>query len=95
MKSKFNEVLHYVVAVFKRLRDVDYSLSGDINLQRYTCAEGHFLFVKCRINNMNFGDLEKLSHELPRFRIDGDGLYLVLHYESILSKDGRKQFSDY
>lgn len=95
MKSKFNQILHYVVAIFKRLRDLDYSLSGEIKLQRYTCAEGHYLFVRCRINNMNFSDLESLSHELPRFKIDGDGLYLILHYESIMSKDGRKEFSDY
>lgn len=95
MKSKFNKVLRHVVGVFRHYRDWDHSLTGEIKLQRYTCTEGHYLFVKCRITNMSYDDLEKLHHALPRFRIDGEGLYIVLSYESILSEDGRKQFSDY
>lgn len=84
MKSKFNEHLHNVVAVFKRHRDFEHSFTGEIKLQRYTSSEGHYLFVQCRINIMSFGDLEKLSHELPRFSIDGDGLYVMLRYESFV-----------
>lgn len=95
MKSKFNQVLRHVVAVFKHLRDWDCSLAGEIELHRYANEDGHFLFVKSRITNMDYRDLEKLHHVLPRFRIDGYGLYIVLHYESIMSKDGRNQFFDY
>lgn len=95
MKSKFNQVLHYVVDHFKHLRDWDHSLTGEIKLQRYANEEGHYLFVKCRITSMDYEDFEKLHHVLPRFMISGEGLYIVLSYESILSEDGNKQFSDY
>lgn len=77
-KSRFNEILHYVVDLFKELRDVNHSLSGNIQIERYTTETRRYVFVRCKINLMTNDDIINLTHILKSFHItDGELVHMI------------------
>lgn len=86
-KSHFNNILHYVVDLFKEMRDVDHSLTGKITIQKCTIRTDIYVFVECEINLLYIDDIIRLRNCLKSFHISKNKLVHIIDVDRLSKLD--------